>query len=44
MKIRKTLFTTEIEVTSDEIQDSYDTFHPNNPLFELIYKFLLKIL
>lgn len=43
MKIKKTLFTTEIEITVDEIADSYNKVHPNTMFFDLIMKFLIKL-
>lgn len=43
MKIKKTLFTTEIEITVDEIIDAYEKVHPNTMFFEVIMKFLKKL-
>lgn len=43
MKIKKTLFTTEIEITVDEIADSYNKVHPNTLFFEMIMRFLKKL-
>lgn len=43
MRIKKTFFTTEIEISVDEIRDTYEKVHPNTMFFELLMKFLKKL-
>lgn len=40
MKIKKTIFTTEIEITPQEIQDLYQKIHPNSNVWEWLCKTL----
>jgi len=44
MKIKKTLFTKEIEITVDEIRESLYGLPPEHPLHMAIVNYLIKLL
>lgn len=43
MRIKKTFFTTELEISVQEIRDSYEKIHPNTMFFDMLLKLLKKL-